>query len=82
MSSELSPENELFLRDKIASGLFASRDDAMAAGIEMLRKRDEMVSQIAASRRQLDTGELCEYDDESLVRRFEELKRRAGRASR
>jgi putative addiction module CopG family antidote len=77
MSSNLSPQNESYIQGKIASGLFSSRDEAVEAGIEMLRKRDELSSIVQESRRQLDSGEFTEYDDESLTERFDALKQRA-----
>lgn len=79
MSSELSPENETYIQGKIASGFFSSREDAVDAGIELLRKRDELIEQVREGRRQLDEGEFIEYDDDSLSRRFEQLKGRAAK---
>jgi len=77
MSADLSPENESFVQGKIASGIFSSRSDAVEAGIELLRKRDEILDRVKESRRQFDEGDYVEFDDISLKQRFDELKERA-----
>lgn len=74
MSQSLSPENQSYIDSQVAVGAFASRDDAIDAGIALLRKRDELADRLKQSRRQLDQGEFIEYDDESLAARFDELK--------
>ena len=76
MSTDLSPENEKFIADMLARGKYGSREEALDAGVELLRKRDELVDRLRESRRQLDAGEFTEYDGESLKARFDELKRR------
>lgn len=76
MATDLSPENEQFIADKVAQGTYRSREEALDAGIELLRKRDRLVDRLTESRRQLDDGEYTDYDDESLAVRFEELQRR------
>jgi Arc/MetJ-type ribon-helix-helix transcriptional regulator len=77
MSQSLSPENQAYIDGQVAGGAFASRDEAIDAGVALLRKRDELVTRLQESRRQLDNGEFTEYDDESLATRFEQLKAKA-----
>ena len=77
MSTEISPENEQFIEKQIASGTFRTRSDVLDAGVELLRMRNELLDRIDEGRRQLDSGQYTEYDDQGLQRRFEELKARA-----
>jgi Arc/MetJ-type ribon-helix-helix transcriptional regulator len=67
---------------RVASGQYADEESVLREGVEMLRKRDALVERLHESRRQLDSGELTEYDDASLAARFDELKRKAAEASR
>lgn len=57
----------------MAGGVFASREEAIDAGVGLLRKREALVNQLADSRRQLDEGEFTQSDDAGLAARFEEL---------
>jgi Arc/MetJ-type ribon-helix-helix transcriptional regulator len=77
MASDLSPAMESFIQQEIASGAFRSREEAIEAGVTMLRNRRELMNRLAESRRQLDEGEYFEYDDESLRQLFEQLIARA-----
>ena len=77
MSTDISPENEQFIEQQIATGMFRSRADAIDAGVELLRRRQELLDRIDLGRRQLDTGEIHEYDDRELQLRFDQLKQRA-----
>lgn len=77
MASELSPDSELFIRREITLGTFQSREDLLEAGVDMLRRRRELVDRLAESRRQLDEGEYVEYDDPELEKLFEQLIARA-----
>lgn len=81
MSESLSRENQAYIDGQVAGGAFASRDEAIDAGIALLRKRDELVARLKESRRQLDNGEFIEHDDDSLAARFEELKAKAAARS-
>ncbi|MBX3418158.1 MAG: hypothetical protein KF851_11190 [Pirellulaceae bacterium] len=77
MSTDLSPENELFLSRLVETGTFASRRQALDESVALLRKRNELVERIAEGRRQLDAGEFVEFDDASLEEYFGRLKQRA-----
>jgi Arc/MetJ-type ribon-helix-helix transcriptional regulator len=81
MSSELSPDTESFIAGEIALGSFPSRNDAIEAGIELLKKRRQLMDRIAESRRQLDEGDYVEFDQEGLRLFFEGLKERACRGA-
>jgi Arc/MetJ-type ribon-helix-helix transcriptional regulator len=60
----------------LTRGKFGSREEALDAGVELLRKRDELIDRLRESRRQLDAGEFADYNDDSITVRFDELKRR------
>lgn len=76
MTLDLSPENEKYIADQVAQGTYGSREEALDAGVELLRKRSQLVERLTESRRQLDKGQFTDYDDDSLTARFDELKRR------
>ena len=77
MSIDISPENEQFIQQQIKAGVFRTRTDAIDAGVELLRRRKELLDRIDGGRRQLDGGDYHEYDDRSLQQRFDQLKHRA-----
>jgi Arc/MetJ-type ribon-helix-helix transcriptional regulator len=68
---------ESFIQQEVASGAFRSREEAIEAGVTMLRNRRDLMNRLAESRRQVDEGEYLEYDDESLRQLFEQLIARA-----
>jgi Arc/MetJ-type ribon-helix-helix transcriptional regulator len=77
MSSELSPDIESFIAGEIAVGAYRSRNDAIEAGVDMLRQHKALLDRLDESRRQLDEGEYVEFDREGLRQFFEGLKERA-----
>jgi Arc/MetJ-type ribon-helix-helix transcriptional regulator len=77
MANSLSPEIESFIQQEVALGTYQDRDDAIEAGIELLRQRKALLDRLDESRRQLDEGEYEEYDDEGLRQLFEQLIARA-----
>jgi putative addiction module CopG family antidote len=79
MNAQLTSENEQFIQEQIAAGRYVSPDEVVNAGLEMLRKRQALLSFIDEGRRQLDEGEYTEYDEDGLRRRFEELQERIDR---
>jgi Arc/MetJ-type ribon-helix-helix transcriptional regulator len=77
MANDLSPDTEAFIQQEVALGAFQSREEALEAGVAMLKHRRELMARLAESRRQLDAGEYFEYDDEGLRQLFEQLIARA-----
>jgi Arc/MetJ-type ribon-helix-helix transcriptional regulator len=77
MTTPLSPENEAFVREEIARGVFQNWDEAIDASVTLMKEWQRLRHRLAESRRQLDAGEHVEYDDESLRRMFDGLKERA-----
>jgi Arc/MetJ-type ribon-helix-helix transcriptional regulator len=82
MSNELSPDTESFIAGEVAMGAYPSRQDALEAGVALLKKRRELLEKLDEGQRQLDNGEYVDFDEEGLRQFFEGLKERArsGRA--
>jgi Arc/MetJ-type ribon-helix-helix transcriptional regulator len=81
MNFQLTPENQRCLNDQIAAGTFGSPSQALNAGLDLLRRRDDVLAKIDLGRQQLDAGDFTEYDRAGLRGRLDELKQRALRAS-
>jgi Arc/MetJ-type ribon-helix-helix transcriptional regulator len=64
MPVDISPENEQFIQQQIEAGVFRTRTDAIDSGVELLRRRTELLDRIDWGRRQLDQGDYHEYDDD------------------
>jgi Arc/MetJ-type ribon-helix-helix transcriptional regulator len=77
MLGDLSPSTESFIQQEIALGEFQSREDALEAGVSLLRKRRELLDKLDEGQRQLDAGQYVEFDEEGLRLFFEGLKDRA-----
>jgi Arc/MetJ-type ribon-helix-helix transcriptional regulator len=77
MASDLSPDTESFIQQEIAVGAYPSRQDALEAGVALLKQRRDLMDRLAESRRQLDEGEYFEYDQDGLRQLFEQLIARA-----
>jgi Arc/MetJ-type ribon-helix-helix transcriptional regulator len=73
MASDLSPDTESFIQREIALGNYQSREDAIEAGVALLKQRRALVDRLAESRRQLDEGDYFEYDEDGLRELFEQL---------
>ncbi len=41
MADALSPQYEAFIRDQLATGVFATREQVIEAGLDALQKREE-----------------------------------------
>jgi Arc/MetJ-type ribon-helix-helix transcriptional regulator len=82
MAVQLSPENEAFIQEGLAAGVFVSRDEAIDAGVALLRERSRILEQIDEGTRQLAEGDYIELDEHSLGEYFEKLKANARDAAR
>ena len=82
MPKPLSTDNEAFIADAVARGVYRSRDEAIDAGVDMLRRHELLLARIDEGRRQLDEGEYLDYDEAGLKELAEELKVRARSAAR
>ena len=81
MQIEISPQNNEFIDRQVACGEFRDRGAALDAAVELLRRRTDTLAKIDNGRQQLDAGKFAEYDDESLKKRFDQIKHRAHAAT-
>ncbi len=77
MSIDISPENEQFIVREIARGTFHDRTEALDAGVDLLKQRQELIDRLTESRKQLDGGEYTELNETALEQLFGDLKNRA-----
>lgn len=69
MSIEISAENERYLQQLVERGFYRDRAQAMDEAVELLRRRDQLRSDVRAGIEQADRGELLDADD--VFRRLE-----------
>jgi Arc/MetJ-type ribon-helix-helix transcriptional regulator len=74
MSTELSPENEEYLRQVVAAGSFPDRSHALDEAVGLLRSRQALLAHIDEGVEQLQRGDFVEHDQESLRRFFDEVQ--------
>lgn len=74
MSAGITPENERFLSEQIAAGFFSDREEALNAGVDLLKARQDLIARLARSREELDSGRYDEFDEEGLQKFFDELR--------
>ena len=88
----MNSQVDALLRDRMATGLYASEEEAIQIALTALSQlepveqiappvvgsREKVLARLAESRRQLDTGEAVEFDDDSLTDLFNSLKQQAG----
>jgi putative addiction module CopG family antidote len=82
MTTDLSTMTEAFISNAIARGAYRNRSEVLEAGVELLRKHEQLLAKIDEGRRQLDEGEYVEFDQAGLKQFFEGLKDRARAAAR
>jgi Arc/MetJ-type ribon-helix-helix transcriptional regulator len=75
MATDLSPENEHFLRELVNHGTYPNEASALNEAVELLRRRREIVSRIEAGLEQAERGELLPENEvwERLERHAAEL---------
>jgi Arc/MetJ-type ribon-helix-helix transcriptional regulator len=63
MATDLSPENDKFLRDLVNHGTYPNEATALNEAVKLLRRRREIVSRIEAGLEQAERGELLPEDE-------------------
>ena len=67
MNIQLKPEQEKFVRDKIASGAYSNADDVIAEAFRLLETREnklkELQDKIAIGTEQLANGQLSDGEE-------------------
>jgi Arc/MetJ-type ribon-helix-helix transcriptional regulator len=83
MQIDLTPEQQDFVRQAVASGRFARPEDAVQAAmklwIERERRRSEILAAVDIAKASIDRGEGTDITRESMRALAEDVKRR-GRA--
>jgi Arc/MetJ-type ribon-helix-helix transcriptional regulator len=79
MSAGLSPENESFIEQVVAAGVFPDRVHALDEAVALLKRRQEILAKIDRGTEQLANGDYVEFDDNGLRKFFDDLQAR-GRA--
>ena len=81
MEIHLSPDQEAFIRQAIASGRYQSADDAVRDALarweENERTRMELMAALDQAEADLEAGQYAEYTVETLPKLADELKREA-----
>ena len=62
MNVSLPPEQFAVVQQLIASGRFATAEDAVAEGIRLLASNERLRAQIQAGSEQADRGEIADHD--------------------
>jgi predicted transcriptional regulator len=68
MSTEMSGDNERYLQELVERGVFHDRAAAVDAAIALLKKREQLRSDVQAGIEQADRGEVL--DGESVFQRL------------
>ncbi len=66
MATNLSPENEQFIENVIASGLYHDRDEALNRAVELLKKREQLIRDVNQGIDQLERGEGKDWNMEEI----------------
>jgi antitoxin ParD1/3/4 len=66
MSTNLTPENEQFIENVIASGLYHDRDEAINRAVELLQRREQLIRDVNLGIEQLQRGEGKPLDIEEI----------------
>ena len=62
MSTEISADNERYLEQAIAGGVYRDRAQAIDEALVLLKRRDQLRSDVRAGMEQADCGMLLEAD--------------------
>lgn len=66
MSTQLSPENEQYLQNVVATGLFHDRGEALDKAVELLKRREVLIRDVNLGIEQLERGEGIPFDIEEI----------------
>jgi Arc/MetJ-type ribon-helix-helix transcriptional regulator len=71
MSTDITPENEHFLEQAVAVGMFEDRGQAINAAIDLLKRRAELIRDVNAGIEQLEQGFGKPLDVEAILSRID-----------
>ena len=66
MSTGISPQNEQYIQEVVARGVFHTRSEALDAAIELLRRRETVIREVNAGIEQIERGEVVPLDIEKM----------------
>jgi antitoxin ParD1/3/4 len=75
MSTQLSPENEQYVQNAVATGLYHDRGEALDKAVELLKRCEALIRDVNVGIEQLERGEGIPFDIEEIEA---ELDRRLG----
>jgi Arc/MetJ-type ribon-helix-helix transcriptional regulator len=67
MSAGLSPENENYIDQAVASGLFHDRGQALNTAIELLKRRERLIRDVNSGIEQLEKGLGQPFDIDDIM---------------
>jgi putative addiction module CopG family antidote len=76
MSTELSPDLEEFVQQRLATGSYRSGGEVIREAFRLLETREQLLAHIDTGTAQLRNGECTEYDQDSLRALFDEIQER------
>ena len=79
MATEISPENQQYLKQVVENGTYRDQGEALDEAVELLKRRDQLRGDIQAGIDQADRGELipAEMVFDRLEQRAAQIERRA-----
>jgi Arc/MetJ-type ribon-helix-helix transcriptional regulator len=66
MATNLSPENEQYIQNAIAAGLYHDRGEILDRAVELLKKREQLIRDVNLGIEQLERGEGKIWDMEEI----------------
>jgi Arc/MetJ-type ribon-helix-helix transcriptional regulator len=72
MSTGISPENEQYIDNAVANGLFQDRGQAINIAIDLLKRRERLIRDVNSGIDQLDKGLGRPFDIEAIMAQVDE----------
>jgi Arc/MetJ-type ribon-helix-helix transcriptional regulator len=72
MRIDLSPENENYIDQTVANGLFHDREHALNAAVELLKRRERLIRDVNSGIEQLEKGLGEPFDIEGMMAEIDE----------
>lgn len=79
MSTGISPENELYIDNAVATGLFQDRGQAINTAIELLKHREQLIRDVNSGIGQLEKGLGRPFDIEAIMAQIDERLSETGK---
>jgi antitoxin ParD1/3/4 len=83
MTIQLTPQSEALIRRQVASGRYATVDEALDAAVRLLDERDRRLqalrAEVAVGLEQVERGELIDYTPDTMDRLMQEADEPARR---